>query len=361
MKQVCILCERSSSGGNLWCLESYCSVDNKPFVLDYGETLGELTIDKTVAVLRASTLYEAERNGERVLLKVAHPGFQERLKREATFLAGVSHPMLPTVLPAYGQADATAYPYGKTVLQGRTLYYSVFEALQGDLLRGWLLKNPQPWFQHAGWIAIGLCEVLGVMHQNNRLHLCLSPEIVMVRFDLDMTPRVTLLDLGAVAEPKLVAQHWRSEFVPTAYVAPELIRPNNRRVGTFSDVYGVGLMLYEMLAGVPAHNYRLRADEMIRNDVLNSPIKPLSRPDLTGIPDITMQAVDKTYKNRQKEIVALASQLLGIFPPLPKEREERKFNWRTFTIVVASLMAIMLLVILAAAIGETALGITGTG
>lgn len=343
----------------MWCLESYCSVDNKPFVLDYGETLGELTIDKTVAVLHASTLYEADRNGERMLLKVAHPGFQERLKREATFLAEVKHQMLPTLLPAYAQADVKTYPYGKTVLQGATLYFAVFEFAAGDLLRDWLLKNPQPWFQHAGWIAIGLSEVIGMMHQQNRLHLCVAPETVLLRFDQDQVPRVMLLDLGAVTEPQDVAKHWRQEFVPTAYVAPELIRPNNRRVGTFTDVYGIGLLLYEMLAGGPAYDFRMRADEMIRNDVLNTPIKLLNRNDLSGVPTIAMQAVDKTYQQRQPDIVTLASQLLSVFPTLPKERAERKFNWRTFTIVVASLMAITLLIILAAAIGETALSLTG--
>ena len=143
MKQVCIHCERSSSGGNLWCLESYCSVDNKPLVLDYGETLGELTIDKTLAVLHASTLYEADRNGERVLLKVAHPGYQERLKREATFLAGVKHSMLPTLLPAYGQSDVKSYPYGKTVLQGNTLYYKFYGSkADATQLEAYIIDSP---------------------------------------------------------------------------------------------------------------------------------------------------------------------------------------------------------------------------
>ena len=363
MKQVCIYCERASSGGNLWCLESYCSLDSKPLVLDYGETLADLTISKTVAVLHASTIYEATRGEEKVLLKVAHPGFHERLKREANFLVRSQlkqqHPMLPTLLAAHEQADVGAYPYGKTVLQGNTLYYTIFKHEDGDLLRGMLLKNPQPWFQHAGWIAISLADVLGMMHQNQVLHLALSPDVVLVRFDKERIPRVLLLDLGAVTQPQDVAQQWQPEFVPTAYIAPELIRPKDRKVGAFSDVYGVGLILYEMLAGRPVYDYRLRADEMIRNDVLNTQPAQLNRSDLKDVPQLTMQAISKEYQQRPREIVTLGGELLKSFPPVPKEKPEKQFNWRTFAIVVGAAMAIALLLIFAVSVGDVALEFMG--
>jgi hypothetical protein len=44
MKQVCMLCERTSPDGNLFCQETYCPAEQSPFVLDYGEWFGDIEI-----------------------------------------------------------------------------------------------------------------------------------------------------------------------------------------------------------------------------------------------------------------------------------------------------------------------------
>ncbi len=357
MKQVCINCDRTSTGGNLWCLESYCSLDRKPMVLDYGESLADLVINRLITVLYTSSIYEATRNNERIMLKVAHPGYEERLKREAIFLmelqqSGQNHPMLPALLPAHLQADISTYPYSKTVVQDQTLYYSLFDYSDGDILRGLLLKNPQPWYQHAGWMGVSLTDVIGLMHQNQRLHLSLCPEVILIRFDPEGAPRPLLLDLGAVTTPADVNKHWKPDFQPTAYIAPELIRRDNRRVGVFSDVYGIGLILHEMFAGRAAYPFRLRSDEAVRYDVLNSLPSKMNRPDLKGVPEIVARAIAKDFNRRQSDILTLASELLAHFPPIPKEKKERKFNWNTFAIIVGAAMLIALLLVLAVAIVE---------
>ena len=89
MKQACLLCERTSLDGNLFCQESYCPAEMSPTILDAGEWFGDVEIVKPIIVLRSSVLYEARHQKKRVLLKVAHPGFhsKERLKREAEFAA----------------------------------------------------------------------------------------------------------------------------------------------------------------------------------------------------------------------------------------------------------------------------------
>lgn len=359
MKQICIHCGRKSIGGSLWCQESYCSVDNMVVAFDYGEAVGDLNIVKLLSVLPASSVYEAERQGQKVLLKIAHAGYQERLKREANFLMQAQqskqqHPMLPRLLPAHIQADISKYPYGKTVSHEQTLYYTIYEHVEGDFLSGILLKNPQPWYQHAGWITISLADVIALMHQNQVLHLCLSPEIVFIRFDKEGVPRPILMDLGAVSDPQNVSRNWNRRFVPAAYVAPELIRKSGGSVGAATDVYGLSLIIYEMLAGQPAYPFRLRAAAEVYHDVLHEAPRPLNRTDLRTVPEIAARGISKEYQNRPPDVLTFAHDLLAAFPPVPKEKKARRVNWQKVGIVIATLFLVTLLIAMAVALNEAA-------
>ena len=61
MKQVCLHCTRQAPVGSLWCQEVYCATDDKPVVLEPGESLGDIGIVRLVAVLRTAAVYEADR------------------------------------------------------------------------------------------------------------------------------------------------------------------------------------------------------------------------------------------------------------------------------------------------------------
>ncbi|MFM8319959.1 MAG: hypothetical protein ACKOC5_03505, partial [Chloroflexota bacterium] len=204
MKQVCLHCSRQAPLGSLWCLEAACAADDKPALLEPGTALGEIEVTRMLSVLPSATLYAAERRGpaqpERVLLKVAHAGQDERLKREARLLARLQartrHPALPWLLPAHSQAGTAHYPYGKSVAGGMPFYYAVFRYLDGEPLSSMLLDNAQPWYQHAGWLALALADALALLHAGGVLHLALSPPGILVRFDQDGIPRPVLLDLG---------------------------------------------------------------------------------------------------------------------------------------------------------------------
>lgn len=359
MKQTCLHCFREAPVGSLWCQENVCSVDDKPAILEYGESLGDIAIAKLVALLQTSAIYEAERGGEKVLLKVAHLGFEERLKRETNLLMQLQgrkiyHPALLKLLPAHAQADLKTYPYGKTVLKDRSMYFAVFEYAEGETLRGFLLKDPQPWYQHAGWLALGLADVVALMHQAQRLHLGLSPETVLVRYDKDYVPRPLLLDLGAVTSPENTYLNWRRSYVSPAYVAPELLQRDGGRVGAFSDVYGLSLILHEMLAGHPAYNFRLRSNEQVYHDVLNKPPSVMNRPDLKGIPEIVARGINRDYRRRQPNVLTMAREVQANLPPVPKEIKERRINWRTVGIVIAGVLAIAFLLVLALSLGQAA-------
>ena len=110
MKQVCLQCKRITSDNNLWCQEKTCPAEKSPDILTYGEQIGDMEIVKLLVTLRTSSLYEARRlvkgKEQHILLKIAHDGYHERLKRETEILMALSTPkglgnsLLPVLLPA---------------------------------------------------------------------------------------------------------------------------------------------------------------------------------------------------------------------------------------------------------------------
>lgn len=361
MKYVCTYCNRQASDGNLWCTEANCGEEPKLPVLEYGESLADITIKKKVVLLRTCTIYEALRFDETpILLKVAHTGYEERLKREARFLQHVNenggHPALPTLLSA--QPEDVFLPYGRTVFKNNTLTYSVFEHQDGDILSGMLLKNPQPWYKHAGWIVLSISDAIELMHQSRLLHLCLNPRQIMVRFgetkDKQRVPIATLLDLGMVADPKVVKLSAKvvDRSCHSAYVAPEIIREKDRVFGKQTDVYGLGLLLREMFAGEPAFAHQLKTDSEVKRLVSNGKIATLVRDDMRAdFTDIINVAV-RSYGDRHPSVGDFYASLRSFLPDVPEEKPERKFPWRNFAIIVGTLVLITLLIATFAVLSE---------
>jgi len=243
-----------------------------PLILDYGEWLGDIEVIRLLRVLRTAAIYEARRGEEALLLKVAHPGCQDQLRLEARTLVELArtqqHKMLPVLLPAYRQADLTQRPYGKTVFQDETKYYEVFKYVEGEFLRDMLLKNPQPWYQHAAWVTISLADAIAFLHiKAGRLHLNLNPDAIYIRTDRQGIPRPLLLDLGVLGEPQKIDFTWVRRYALPAYTPPELIARDGP-ISYPADVYGLGLLLYEMLAGHPAFRFAQRRDDEIRQEVV---------------------------------------------------------------------------------------------
>ncbi len=326
-----------------------------PVLFDYGEWLGDIQVIRLLRTLRCAAVYEAQRGEDMLLLKVAHNGCQDQLRLEARTLVELAnkqqHSMLPQVLPAYRQADPQQRPYGKTMFRGETKYYTVFAHAEGEFLHDLLLKNPQPWYQHAAWLAIMLADAVAFMHiRAGRLHLNLNPDAIYVRSDKAGVPRPLLLDLGLLAEPGPVDPAWVEKYAVPAYTPPELL---TRDVPTSqaSDVYGLGLLLYEMLAGHPAFESAQRRDEDVRQAVIQATPEPLMRTDLAQeIHEIVQQAIHRAPEQRQQDVRVLAKMLRTRFGEVPAEKK-RNWNRRLLTAAVAVALLTTVWIMLAALLG----------
>ena len=351
MKRICLRCNVTTQDFNLWCQEKNCPAENATEIFDSGEWFGPIEIMQPVVAMRSAIIYQAKRGEKRILLKVANPGCEEKLRLEAKAFQALAksrhHPNLPVLLPADSQGSVDHQPYGWIVTGGQSRYYEVFEHLEGDILRNFLLKNAQPWYQHAGWIILSIADTVHYLHKTTGcVHLCLNPDAILVRHDRRGVPRPVLLDLGTGNLPQDAVRLWNDTYTLPAYTAPELLDPARKEgVGPAADVYGLGLLLYEMLAGRPAYPYHLVNEQVLTQHILAGEFKPTGRIDLKEVPEITEKAIQRQPGERYPDVASFVNSLRPNFPPIPAERRPFQFNWRTALIVLGALLAISMIIL----------------
>lgn len=342
MYRYCERCERETFDGNLWCQDKDCPAEKGYALLAYGDVLGDLKVTKFVRVWRTAALYEAERDGKPVLLKVAHPGeaYADRLRREAGVLASIapkssgmgatvrsflpsSRALYPVPLPPY--PGRSKRPYGEITFRGEPKVYSVYQPVQGKILSDLLLETPQVWHTQAAWVIASIAKALRPLAKSQRVHLSLTPDIIMVDTDTDGNLRPTLLDLGfLVAADEADGQYdWMAMCEP-AYTAPEVLAgDHSSNLSPAADVYSLGMILFEMLAGKPGYEHVLRRDEQLRDAVLQIR-KPLSvgRPELeqSGVVSVLERAVAPS--GRYDTVVEFSKDLNKIYSAPPPERRK---------------------------------------
>lgn len=353
MKQDCLLCQRSSPDNNLYCQEVYCPAEMSPTILDHGEWLGNIEIVKAIIVLRTSVLYEARYQKKRVLLKVAHPGPEnrERLKREAIFLQGVqnkkeSFEHMPRLLAPYANTTVEREPYGKVVLRDHLLYYCLFEHFDGETLRDILTKNLQMWVYHIGWIMTNLADAVAVLQSKGMLHFGISPDVVLVRLDDESgAPGILLFDLGVASTPETLKKDWSPSFVHPAYTANELIGVTSPEPSYATDVYGLGLTLYELLVGEPPYAYKSFSDIQVYENVRNGRRVDMTRSEDVGpAAQIALRAVNSDVNKRFANAAEMAKELLGAFGEAPEKKS--RLGMKLALLIGAALMTVIILVVL---------------
>lgn len=134
---------------------------------------------------------------------------------------------------------------------GPSLPYMVLELLRGDDLRTELERGAIPTERALSWI-LQACEGLATAHAEGVIHRDLKPENLFLCLRSDGTEVVKLLDFGIA----------RSMIVPAAltlsgegvgspgYMSPEQLRDASA-VDERSDIWSLGVVMYELLSGVP--------------------------------------------------------------------------------------------------------------
>src|SRR5580692_2418488 len=228
-------------------------------MLEIGDMLDHYRIDATVARSGMATLYRATdvNSRRRVALKVPHPEMEadpvlvERFKREQEIGQELDH---PGVVKSFNSEQ-------------RSRLYMVIEWVEGRLLRTILNEGKKLPAERAVTITLGICDALDYMHKRGIVHRDLKPENVMVGED----DQIKLIDFGIAMKEearRLTVVNVSSMLGTPDYISPEQVK--GARGDQRSDIYAMGIMLYEMLTGrVPfvGPNPLAVMNERLLNDV----------------------------------------------------------------------------------------------
>jgi len=253
-----------------------------------GDCLDHYRITAEVATGGMATVFRAVdiRSGREAALKIPHmqaesdPVFFERFHREIEIGKRLDHPGVIKVLDSGNNSRL----------------YMAMEWTEGRPLRAILSEERQLPFDRAVRIALEICSALEHAHGRGVAHRDLKPENILV----DFQDRIKIIDFGiaSMAGSRRLTFGKLSELMGSPdYISPEQVR--GKRGDARSDLYALGIILYEMLTGTVPFNGS-NAFAIMNDRVLNAPIPPRHRnPAVTPqLQEILYRALERDPRNR---------------------------------------------------------------
>ncbi len=240
----------------------------------------------------------------------ASPSARRRFEREVELAAALDHPGIVHILES-GQVD------------GRDYY--AMELVDGAPLQHWIANRaanraPRP-STHQSESAvramlelfIDICDAVNYAHQRGVIHRDLKPTNIMV----DQQGRPRILDFGLArttdraAENSIYATRTGQLVGTLPYLCPEQASGAGDQVDVRSDLYSLGVILYEMVTGRPPYDTGGPLDEALHNIIHTSPPRPSHygaalKGDLDAI---ALKALEKAKEHRYQTAASFAEDL----------------------------------------------------
>ncbi len=269
----------------------------------YGRSLnGRYKIEALLGQGGMSSVYKAyDPNLMRaVAIKLIHPhlssddDFIRRFKNEAASVAAFRHPNIVQVYDFNIDGD---------------VYYMVLEYIAGetlqDRLNGLKKNNAKIPIEQAARITIDICNALSYAHKRNAIHRDIKPANIM----LDPQGQAILMDFGIVKIVGASVHTATGAVVGTArYMSPDVIRGES--VDERSDLYSLGVTLFEMVSGEPPFDADSTISLLMRH--MNDPVPDIMtlRSDVPPeLSRIILKSMEKKREDRYRSAVEMAADL----------------------------------------------------
>ncbi|MCC6678728.1 MAG: serine/threonine protein kinase [Phycisphaerales bacterium] len=334
-------------------------------LVDGYQTLGEVARGGQGIIYKA--LQTATRR--RVALKVptsdalSTVSGRRRFEQEIALVAGLRHPYIVTL-----------YDRGLT-RDGRV--FVAMEYVSGERLDHWAQRlerraqdsatDPQAAVRAKLEVMAKVCEAVQYAHQRGIMHRDLKPGNILV--DAEDRPRLLDFGIARLLVPGGLHQTLTGEFVGTpAYASPEQVSGDGENVDTRTDVYSLGVVLYELLLGRLPYPDSGSSQRMIEHIRGTEPERPWARTSARGrgpvdgeLGTILLKALAKDRERRYQTAVALGADLRRYLAgeAIEAKRDStwyvlRKAARRHRTLVVA---AAVVLIAVGVGIGTAAYGL----
>lgn len=218
--------------------------------------------------------------------------FVTRFRREAQAAARLSHHNIVNM-----------YDVG----QDQDVHYIVMEYISGETLKERILREPLP-IETAVRIAADIAEGLEHAHQNNLVHCDIKPHnILMTR-----AGRIKVTDFGIARAVSSATMHHTGTIIGSVhYFSPE--QAKGTVVGAKSDIYSLGVVLYEMLTGVVPFNGETPISIALKHLQEEPPSIRELNPDVPPLLEaIVLKAMAKNVDNRFNDISEMIVDLKSV-------------------------------------------------